>query len=76
MMMMTMMMMMVKKEDNDSKKKTITYRLNFIYSYRLMPIKLSELIDNLKSTIKNANHAWKRRKLGRNVNLLNLKMTD
>ena len=75
MMMMTMMMMMVKKEDNDSKKK-ITYRLNFIYSYRLMPIKLSELIDNLKSTIKNANHAWKRRKLGRNVNLLNLKMTD
>ena len=74
-MMMTMMMMMVKKEDNDSKKK-ITYRLNFIYSYRLMPIKLSELIDNLKSTIKNANHAWKRRKLGRNVNLLNLKMTD
>ena len=37
-----------KEEDNNSKKKkTITYKMQFIDSYRLMPNKLSDLVDNL-----------------------------
>ena len=32
---------------NDEKKKTAEYRLSFMDSYRLMPGKLSDLIDNL-----------------------------
>ena len=37
-----------KQEDNNSKKKkTITYKIQLIASYRLMPNKLSDLVDNL-----------------------------
>ena len=37
-----------KQEDNNSKKKkTITYKIQLIASYRLMPKKLSDLVDNL-----------------------------
>ena len=36
--------------DDDEKKKTAEYRLSFIDSYRLMPAKLLDLIDNLSGT--------------------------
>ena len=37
-----------KQEDNNSrKKKTITYKIQLMDSYRLMPNKLSDLADNL-----------------------------
>ena len=37
-----------KKEDDNSKKnKTITYKINFIDSYRFMQSKSSDLVDNL-----------------------------
>ena len=51
--MIIMMAVMVKKEDDGSKKKeAITYRLNFIDSYRLMQSKLSELVDSLSEIYK------------------------
>ena len=34
-------------DDGSQKKKTITHRLNFIYGYRFMSSKLSDLVDNL-----------------------------
>ena len=36
-----------KDDDDGTKKKRITYKLNFIDSYRFMPCKLSDLVDNL-----------------------------
>ena len=41
-----------KKEDDDGeKKKTTTFRLSFVDSYRLMPSKLSDLVDNLSGVL-------------------------
>ena len=63
-----MTVMMVKKE---------TYRINFIDSYIFMPSKLSNLINNLsKNYNKECKSCMEGKKLGRNVNLLDLKMTD
>ena len=52
----------IKKEHDNGK--TSTYKLKFIDSYRFMPSKLSDFIDNLSGTNnnnkkKNANHTWK-----------------
>ena len=35
------------EDDNSKKKKTITYKINFIDSYRFMQSRLSDLTDNL-----------------------------
>ena len=41
-----------KKEDDDGeKKKTATFRVSFVDSYRLMPSKLSDLVDNLSGVL-------------------------
>ena len=81
MMMMMMMMMMVKKEDDDDgdsiKKKRFTYKLKFIDSYRFMPCKLWDLVDNLSAIHnKECKSCMEEKKFGRNVNLLDLKITD
>ena len=64
--------MMVKK------KKRITYRINFIASYRFMPSKVSDLIDYISEIYNTECKSCMDGKkiLGRNVNLLDLKMAD
>ena len=72
-------MMVKNEEDDDNEKKRKQSHTDWIL---LIAIDLSQanyqtlLITYQKSAIKNANHAWKRKKLGWNVNLLNLKMAD
>ena len=64
-------------DDDDEKKKTEEYKLSFIDSYRLMPDKLSDLVNNLSGIhdMEFLKNAWEE-KLGRNVNLSNLEMID
>ena len=66
-----------KEEDNNSKKKkTITYKMQFIDSYRLMPNKLSDLVDNLSGFCSKECKSCMEKKLGWNVNLLDLTIID
>ena len=63
------------KEDDNSKK--ITYKLKFIDSYRFMPSKLSDLVDNLSEINKKKMSGMHEKKiLNQNVNLSDLKIID
>ena len=56
--------MMKKEYDNNRKKKTITYKLNFIDSYRFMQINYQTLLITYPEfLIINAKNAWKQNKL-------------
>ena len=59
------------------KNKKITHKQKFIESYRFMLCKLSDLVDNLSGIHdKECKKCMEEKKLGRNVNLLNLKIID
>ena len=64
----------IKREviNNNGDKKTITHKLQFIYSYRFMQSSLSDLADNTSEVLKveNVDHAKKEQKLIQNVILL------
>ena len=57
--------------------KKITYKLKFIDSYRFMPSKLSDLVDNLSEINKKKMSGMHEKKiLNQNVNLSDLKIID
>ena len=65
----------IKKEHDNSR--TITYKLKFIDSYRLMPSKLSDLVDNLSEIfIMECIKCMERKKLNQNAISLVLKIID
>ena len=65
----------IKKEHDNGK--LITYKIKFIDSYRLCKTNYQTLlITCLELIIKNANHAWKGKKLNQNANLWSLDIID
>ena len=70
----TLSVPIIKEHDNG---KTITYKINFLDSYRFMQSKLSDLVDNL-SEINNkvCKTCMERKNIKSNVILLGLKIID
>ena len=71
MMMVKKMIMTVKKRKQSHTDQILLISIDLCQAnYQILLITYQEF------TIRNANHAWKEKDLGRNVNLSNLKMTD
>ena len=65
----------IKKESGNDNNKTITYKINFVDTYRFLQSKLSDLVCKLSDIDnKDAKHAWAEIWSGQNVVLLDLKI--